>query len=263
MTLRIPYFHLDAFAADGLRGNPAGVCPLERWLDESAMQAIAAENNLSETAFFVGGNGEYDLRWFTPTVEVDLCGHATVASAAVVCERLEPGRDRVRFGSASGPLVVERRGDLYVLDFPARPPEPVAASEAAAVAEALGARPEVVLAARDALAVFASEDDVRRLAPDLARVAALDRFAVIATAPGREVDFVSRFFAPAKGVPEDPVTGSSHTTLVPYWSRRLGRRELRARQLSRRGGELVCADRGARVEIGGRAAFYLEGTITI
>ncbi|MGH7803041.1 MAG: PhzF family phenazine biosynthesis protein, partial [Candidatus Binatia bacterium] len=193
--MKLPYFHVDAFVADGLRGNPAGVCPLERWLDEPAMQGIAAENNLSETAFFVGGDGEYDLRWFTPTVEVDLCGHATVASAAVVCERLEPGRERVRFRSASGPLAVERRGEIYVLDFPARPPEPVAASEAAAVVAALGARPEIVLAARDVLAVFASEDDVRGLAPDLARVAALERFAVIVTAPGREADFVSRFFA--------------------------------------------------------------------
>jgi PhzF family phenazine biosynthesis protein len=259
--MQIPYFEIHAFVGDGLGGNPAGVCPLERWLEVPRMQWIAAANNLAETAFFVGAGGEYELRWFTPTVEVDLCGHATLAAAAAVCERLEPGRDRVHFASASGPLAVGHRGDLYFLDFPARPPEPVSTSEAAAIAGALGARPDEVLAARDALAVFADEDDVRRLAPDLARVAAIERFAVIATAPGRDVDFVSRFFAPRQGVPEDPVTGSAHTTLVPYWAKRLARAELRARQLSQRGGELVCAARGDRVEIGGRARFYLEGKI--
>ena len=262
-TTRIPYLHLDAFVGDGLRGNPAGVCPLERWLDDAVMQAIAAENGLSETAFFVGADGTYDLRWFTPTVEVDLCGHATLASAAVVCERLEPGRERATFRTKSGALPVERRGDVYVLDFPARAPTPVTARESEAVAEALGVRPFEVLAARDALAVLGSEEEVRALAPDLTKVAAIERFAVIATAPGREVDFVSRFFAPRQGVPEDPVTGSAHSTLIPYWSDRLAREDLVARQISARGGELRCRARGERVEIGGKLRLHLEGTIAV
>jgi PhzF family phenazine biosynthesis protein len=260
MTLRL--YQVDAFASRVFAGNPAAVVPLEGWLDDATLQAIATENNLSETAFFVGGGGEYHVRWMTPAEEVDLCGHATLASAFVVFNEIDPGRTEVRFRSKSGPLRVAADGPRLALDFPSRPPEPADAS-LEALAAALGARPGRALASRDYLAVFDSEDAVRSLRPDMARVAALDRMAVIATAPGRDCDFVSRFFAPAVGVPEDPVTGSAHCTLVPYWSRRLGRPRLFARQVSARGGELWCEDRGERVGIAGHCVKYLEGTIEL
>jgi PhzF family phenazine biosynthesis protein len=224
------------------------------------LQAIAAENNLSETAFLVGSAGEYEIRWMTPWSEVDLCGHATLASAWVVCREIEKGRTEVRFQSKSGPLHVSAEGDRLVMDFPSRPPEPADGS-LDALALALGARPVAALASRDFLAVFDDQAAVCDLRPDMARVAALGRMAVIATAPGRDCDFVSRFFAPAVGIPEDPVTGSAHCTLVPYWSKRLGRKRLFARQLSARGGELWCEDRADRVAIAGCCAKYLEGTI--
>jgi len=243
-------------------GNPAAVVPLERWLDDATLHRIAAENNLSETAFFVGGSGEYQIRWMTPTDEIDLCGHATLASAFVVFQRLEPGRREVSFRSKGGALRVSAEGERLALDFPARPPQPGETARAR-VADALGAAPEAVLAARDYLAVFATEQEVLRLRPDMAKTAALDRMAVIATGPGADCDFVSRFFAPAVGVPEDPVTGSAHCTLVPYWSQRLGRRRLFARQVSPRGGELWCEDRGERVSIAGQVVPYLEGTIEV
>lgn len=260
MKLRL--FQVDAFTSHAFAGNPAAVVPLEAWLADATLQAIAAENNLSETAFFVPQGDGFEIRWLTPVHEVDLCGHATLASAWVLFNVLEPGRRAVRFRSKSGPLGVSAEGDRIALDFPSRPPLAAEAS-LAAVAAALGARPQALFAARDYLAVFADEGEVRALRPDMARTAALDRMAVIATAPGTGCDFVSRFFAPAVGVPEDPVTGSAHTTLVPYWAARLGRACLFARQVSARGGELWCEDRGGRVSIAGQAAPYLEGTITI
>ena len=260
--MKLPLYQVDAFASRVFAGNPAAVVPLERWLDDATLQRIAAENNLSETAFLVGGSGEYQIRWMTPTDEVDLCGHATLASAWIVFNRLEPGRREVAFRSKSGPLRVSADGERLALDFPARPPEPADAS-LEAVAGALGARPAALLASRDYLAVFESERDVRALRPDMAKTAALDRMAVIATAPGSDCDFVSRFFAPAVGVPEDPVTGSAHCTLVPYWSRRLDRKVLFGRQVSPRGGELWCEDRGERVRIAGCAVLFLEGTIEV
>lgn len=261
--MRIPLYQIDAFADGPFTGNPAAVCPLDRWLPAETMQAIAAENNLSETAFFVAEGDFYRLRWFTPSVEVDLCGHATLASAFVVFRYLAPERGSVTFQTEkAGPLTVGRDGEDLVLDFPSRPPLPCASSEM--VAAALGKPPVALLAARDYLAVYERAEDVAGLAPDFAALAALDRFAVIATAPGTDgVDFVSRFFAPAHGVPEDPVTGSAHCTLIPYWVERLGKSRLEARQLSRRGGRLTCGLRGDRVTIGGRAVLYLEGTITI
>lgn len=259
--MKIPIYQVDAFASRVFGGNPAAVCPLESWLDDATLQAIAAENNLSETAFFVGRDGKYDIRWMSPVAEVDLCGHATLASGWVVFNRLETGRREVEFGSRSGPLKVAREGDLLALDFPARPPEPV--GDARAVGEALGRPPRQLLAARDYLALYDTEEEVRALRPDMARVAALDRHAVIASAPGQSCDFVSRFFAPAWGVAEDPATGSSHCTLVPYWAARLGKDRLFARQVSARGGELFCERRGARVSIAGRAALFLEGRIEI
>jgi PhzF family phenazine biosynthesis protein len=260
MKLRL--FQVDAFASRVFAGNPAAVVPLDDWLPDATLQSIAAENNLSETAFLVGAAGDYHIRWMTPEDEVDLCGHATLASAWVVFNELEKGRTEVRFRSQSGPLRVSTEGDRLALDFPSRPPEPADGS-VEAVAAALGARPRLVLASRDYLAVIETEDEVRGLKPDMAKVAALDRMAVIATAPGRGCDFVSRFFVPSLGIPEDPVTGSAHCTLVPYWSRRLGKTSLFARQVSARGGELWCEDRGERVKIAGRCAKYLEGTIEV
>ena len=262
--MRLALYQIDAFATEHpFSGNPAAVCPLVEWLPADVMQAIAAENNLSETAFFVPEGEGYRLRWFTPLTEVDLCGHVTLASAYVVFRWLKPGTSRVDFRTEqAGGLAVTREEDLLALDFPARPPEPCAISEA--VVEALGRRPTAVLAARDYLAVFDSADEIAALAPDFAAVAALDRFAVIVSAPGAgEIDFVSRFFAPARGVDEDPVTGSAHATLIPYWAARLGKRRLEARQLSRRGGALSCELCSERVTIAGRAVPYLEGTIAI
>jgi PhzF family phenazine biosynthesis protein len=261
--MRIPLYQIDAFADGPFTGNPAAVCPLNAWLPEDVMQAIAAENNLSETAFFVPEGEGYRLRWFTPTTEVDLCGHATLASGFVVFRWLRPERSRITFQTEqAGQLTVARDGDLLALDFPSRPPAACAMSEP--LAAALGQRPTTLLAARDFLAIYESAGDIAALAPDFAALAALDRFAVIVSAPGTGgTDFVSRFFAPARGVDEDPVTGSAHCTLIPYWAQRLGKNRLSARQLSRRGGTLSCALDGDRVTIAGRALPYLEGTITI
>jgi PhzF family phenazine biosynthesis protein len=260
--MRLPLYHLDAFAARPFAGNPAAVVPLERWLPDAVLQQIAAENNLAETAFFVGKDGRYQIRWMTPATEVDLCGHATLAAAFVVLKKQEPARPEVVFDSKSGPLRVFRDHDRLALDFPSRPPAP-APQDLESLAAALGGRPRSTEAAlRDALAVFESEDEVRGLRPDMTRLIAFGR-PVIASAAGREADFVSRFFAPGYGVPEDPVTGSAHCTLAPYWSKRLGKKCLRALQVSARGGELVCEDRGERVFVAGRVVPYLEGTIEV
>jgi PhzF family phenazine biosynthesis protein len=262
--MKLPIYQIDAFASAVFAGNPAAVCPLERWLPEATMLSIAAENNLAETAFFVARDGDasaYDLRWFTPVVEMDLCGHATLASGHVVFTKLAPSRYTVTFHTRSGPLVVRRDGERLAMDFPSRPPKRVEANPA--LAAALGATPQEVWSSRDFMAVFADEEAVRSLKPSFDRILALGAHAVIATAPGRTVDFVSRFFAPLVGVPEDPVTGSAHCTLIPYWSARLGKKTLRARQLSARGGDLECEDQGERVRIAGRTVQYLEGTIEV
>ncbi len=264
--MKIPVYHVDAFASQPFEGNPAAICPLDSWLPDATLQAIASEHNLSETAFYVRRGSRYELRWFTPAVEVDLCGHATVASAHVIFDvRREVEGNRVAFQSKSGELGVDRTSHngivLYALDFPARPPQPCPDSPNLNLA--LGAEPQKVLAARDYLCVFGSEDEVLALKPDMALLAALDRFAVIVTAPGKDCDLVSRFFAPSKGVDEDPVTGSAHCTLIPYWAERLGKTKLFARQRSRRGGELWCEHRGDRVSIAGRAVKFSEGTIEL
>jgi PhzF family phenazine biosynthesis protein len=262
--MRVPLYHVDAFVTEKpFSGNPAAVCPLETWLPDDVMQGIAAENNLSETAFFVPEAEGFRLRWFTPSVEVDLCGHATLASAFVIFTVLQPALSRVVFRTMqAGDLAVTRDGELLALDFPARPPQPCAAPPG--LPAALGRAPRAVLAARDYLAVFDSAEEVASLAPDFAALARLDRFAVIVTAPGSDdADFVSRFFAVSQGVAEDPVTGSSHCTLIPYWAERLGKTRLIARQLSRRGGRLECGLDGQRVTIAGRVAPFLTGTITI
>src|ERR1700719_4183630 len=248
--MRLPIYQVDAFTDKLFGGNPAAICPLETWLPDATMQAVAAENNLAETAFFVRDGGDYALRWFTPTVEVDLCGHATLASGHVVLRFLEPQRDSVGFHTAkAGKLVVSRRADALVMDFPARPAVPCEAP--AGLLEALGGAPREVLRARDHLVVYQTAAEIAALKPDLAALARVDCWAAIVTAPGENgVDFVSRFFAPAQGVPEDPVTGSAHTTLVPYGAKQLGKTTLKARQLSRRGGLLHCALNGERVDIG-------------
>ncbi len=266
--MKIRIHHVDAFADEPFRGNPAGVCPLDRWLPDATMQAIAAEMNLAETAFFVPSPNGYHIRWFTPTVEVPLCGHATLASAAVIFRDLRPGDSRVTFDSLSGPLEVARDGDLLELDFPARPPRPAAVPEE--LPAILGAQPVGVIEA-DAVtrinrfAIFEEAATVRKLVPDLARLAALPPGVLAVTAPGTgedsDVDYIVRFFAPGIGIPEDPVTGGIQTTLVPYWAARLGKSRMRVRQVSRRQGELIVTDRGERVGIAGRAVFVVDGTL--
>jgi predicted PhzF superfamily epimerase YddE/YHI9 len=258
--MKLPLYQVDAFTGDIFHGNPAAVCPLDEWLDDAVLQAIAAENNLSETAFFVPLGENYRLRWFTPVSEVDLCGHATLASAFVVFTHLDSGREEVVFETRSGPLGVVRAGDALSMDFPVLRASPCAPPGDLIVG--LGAEPRAVLAADDYMAVFDDESAVRALHPEMEPLRRLDRRGVIATAPGDSADFVSRFFAPKAGIPEDPVTGSAHCTLVPYWSARLGRRALHARQVSMRGGEIECEDRGERVKLTGKAVQYFEGTIS-
>jgi len=254
-------YQVDAFTHRLFAGNPAAVCPLESWLPDAAMQAIAAENNLSETAFFVPRGEDYDLRWFTPTIETDLCGHATQASGFVVMTRLAPQRSSVRFHTKSGPLMVTRRGDMFATDLPAQPPQPCAMPRE--FITALGCAPAQILGAVKYLALYDNEADVAALAPDTAALTDIDRDGVIVSAPGTDCDFVSRYFAPHAGIPEDPVTGSAHCTLVPYWAKRLGKTSLHARQISKRGGELFCELKGDRVILAGRAALYLEGRIHV
>jgi PhzF family phenazine biosynthesis protein len=261
------YFHVDAFAQTPFTGNPAGVCPLDAWPAATLMQQIAAENHLAETAFIVpraGAPAEYDIRWFTPAVEIDLCGHATLASAHVLFTHLGLAETQVTFHSQSGPLRVTREADgRLTLDFPSRPPQELT-THPTGLTDALGATPLRVLASRDLLVTFNSEAEVQALRPDMARLAALEYVGVIATASGTgELDFVSRFFGPRVGVPEDPVTGSAHSTLIPFWAEKLGKTELRARQISPRGGDLWCRLRGDRVDISGYAVTYAAGELLV
>ena len=257
--MKLPLYQIDAFTTRLFGGNPAAVVLLDAWLPDRVLADIAAENNLAETAFVIPRADVSPLRWFTPAVEVDLCGHATLAAADVLFRYRFPSLARLAFSTRSGELVVTREGRLLKMDFPARPGQPVAVTDA--LAAALGAQPLEAYLARDLLAIFGSESDVRSLRPDFARVAALDAFAVIVSAPGDTVDFVSRFFAPGAGIPEDPVTGSSHCTLTPYWAARLNKNKLMAKQLSARGGDLLCELRGERVVIAGEAVEYLRGEI--
>jgi len=259
--MKIPIFIVDAFSSRIFSGNPAAVCPLDYWLDDGQLQSIAAENNLSETAFIVNRGGYYQLRWFTPQMEVEICGHATLASAFVLMNQVDTSVTEVTFGTRSGELIVKKNDDLYAMNFPAHPPRP--SKTPAELIKALDYQPQEVLASNYYLVVYKSEDEVRELKPYLALIKELDRLAVIVTAPGKEVDFVSRFFAPAMGIPEDPVTGSAHCTLIPYWSKRLNKKTMQARQVSNRGGEIFCEDLGKRVIIAGRAVLYSEGVINI
>lgn len=261
--MRIPIFQVDAFTNRRFAGNPAAVMPMGSFLPDATLQAIAAENNLAETAFLVPHDGDYRLRWFTPATEVPLCGHATLASAAVVMEQLEPGRTSVVFHSQSGPLPVKKDGARYVMDFPARPSDPVPTPPG--LPEALGAAPVEVLGNQfNYMAVLESEQQLRQLTPDTTALARIDKPGVIVTARSRgEYDFVSRYFAPAKGIPEDPVTGAAHCMLAPYWAKRLGKNEFRAFQASRRGGVVVCRLMDNRVELQGECVLYLEGEVEV
>jgi PhzF family phenazine biosynthesis protein len=257
--MKIRIFQVDAFATKRFAGNPAAVMLMDDFPSDGVMQAIADENNLAETAFLVPSNGDYRLRWFTPKVEVPLCGHATLASAAVVMERLETGRREVLFHTLSGALPVHRTETGYVMDFPSRPSEQSAGP--AGLAQALGTEPlEVYSNAFNYMAVVKDDAIVRGLSPDFAAISSYDRSGIIVTAAGTApYDFVSRYFAPAKGIPEDPVTGGAHTMLAPYWAKRLDKTELRAFQVSRRGGEVLCRLVGERVMLEGSCVFYMEG----
>jgi PhzF family phenazine biosynthesis protein len=259
--MKIPCYQVDAFTSVLFRGNPAAVCLLDAWLPDATLQNIATENNLSETAFIVPRGAEFDLRWFTPTMEMDLCGHATLAAAFVLFTGQNFSGDIIHFHSRSGVLTVTRAGEMFTLDFPSRPA--IACPEPEELLRGLGVMPAFVLKSRDFLAVFASEAEIHALRPDFVMLKNLDCVGIIATAPGENCDFVSRFFAPAAGVDEDPVTGSAHCTLIPYWAARLGKNKLTVRQISRRGGELFCELIGDRVHIDGKAVLYLRGEIVL
>lgn len=256
------YYVVDAFTDKIFSGNPAGVCLAPQALDSALMQSIAAENNLAETAFVTPRGDDYDLRWFTPEAEIDLCGHATLGTAFVLANFEEPGRDVMRFHTLSGLLTVTKRGELFEMDFPARGPVPVPADTR--LEKALGVPVLEAHLSRDLLVLVENEQSLRGIRPDFALLGEIpDCLAVAVTAKGEDADFVSRFFAPGVGVPEDPVTGSSHATLIPFWSERLGKKTMTARQLSKRGGTLYCENCGDRVKIAGRAALYLSGEIYV
>jgi PhzF family phenazine biosynthesis protein len=272
LLMLLPLYQIDAFARRTFEGNPAAVCPLPaaEWPSAALMQQIAAENNLAETAFFrpsATQPGEFDLRWFTPAAEIDLCGHATLASAHVLFQHLHFSGAAITFHTLSGPLRVRREAadGRLTLDFPSRPPQPLPALPLDLTAALGGAVAVQTLASRDLVALFETEAEVQALQPDFARMMALDYIGIIATAPGSdpETDFVSRFFGPRVGVPEDPVTGSAHSSLIPFWAEKLGKTALKARQISQRGGELWCALHGDRVAIGGYAVTYLRGEIEV
>ena len=259
--MKYEIYQIDAFANEAFKGNPAAIVPLESWLPDEVMQSIAHENNLAETAFFVPNGDGYDLRWFTPTVEMDLCGHATLATGHLLFEVIGTDKSILRFQTRSGELTVEKVGGKYVLDFPSRPAVPAEAPDG--LIEAIGAEPLEVLKSRDFMLVYGSEADIRAIAPDFGAMVKASPDNVIVTAKGDDADFVSRFFAPEIGIWEDPVTGSAHSTLIPYWAGRLGKNELFAKQLSARSGELFCELAGERVKIGGEAVLYLKGEIYV
>lgn len=260
--MKLTIYQVDAFTKEVFKGNPAAVCPLTEWLPAETMQRIALENNLAETAFFVKTGDVYEIRWFTPTFEIDLCGHATLASAFVIFEILKAEESFIKFHShKSGELAVEKQNDRLVLDFPSRP---VTKSDVpAGLIEALGKAPKEVFKSRDYFLVYENEQEILSIAPNFSKLLEIDALGFIVTAKGDSADFVSRFFAPEVGIFEDPVTGSSHCNLIPYWAERLGKTELFARQVSARGGELFCELKGERVKIGGNAALYLKGEIYV
>lgn len=259
--MKIKQYQVDAFARTVFDGNPAAVCPLDAWLDDKLLQAIAEENNLSETAFFVPNERGYDLRWFTPVAEVDLCGHATLATAHVLFEELAYEKSSIEFETRSGTLFVGKMKDHLVMEFPVIHVTPCDAPKL--LIDGLGKTPKEVLVADDYIAVFEKEADIVALKPDLALLSQLDSRGVMVTAPGDSVDYVNRFFAPKLGIPEDPVTGSAHCALTPYWVPKLGKTTLSAYQASKRGGYLECELRGDRVLLSGHAVTFMKGEIEI
>ncbi len=259
--MKINVYQVDAFANKPFEGNPAAICPLQAWLPEQTMQALAAENNLSETAFFVPEGDGFALRWFTPQTEVDLCGHATLAAAYVLFEELDYQGEEVQFSTKSGALSVMRDGDSLRMDFPAQPPLPFELPMS--LVQAFSATPEDCLKFADIVAVFSSEELVRNAEPDMLLLAKLDCRGIIITAESTEYDFIARWFGPRTGINEDPVTGSAFTQLVPYWANRLGKKKFRAKQVSERGGEVTCELAGNRVLISGKAVVFMRGIIEI
>jgi len=260
--MKIRLYQIDAFTDKVFGGNPAAVCPLDHWIPDELMQQIAMENNLAETAFFVRDHDRFDIRWFTPEIEVDLCGHATLATAFVIFNLEHFSNPVIQFGSRSGVLRVLKNGDFLTLDFPAD--KPVRSSAPQDLLAGMGLNPiEIYRGKTDYMLVYADAGQIEKLKPDMPRISEISARGIIATAPGDDVDFVSRFFAPQSGISEDPVTGSAHTTLAPYWAERLGRTELTARQLSKRGGRLQCRIAGDRVEISGQARAYMTGEIEL
>ncbi len=260
--MKIAIFQVDAFTNELFRGNPAAVCPLDEWLTDGMLQNIAGENNLPETAFFVKEKEGFHIRWFSPVSEVSLCGHATLAASAVIFRKLGYKESYIKFSSRSGELTVKRDADSYILNFPADPPVSIDKDEK--LAEALGIDPvEYFKCSEDILLVYQNEGEISSITPDYGKIKMLTQRGVIITAPGTQTDFVSRFFAPALGINEDPATGSTHTALAPYWSKRLNKEKLTAMQLSPRGGRFNCTNKGDRIEISGRVAFYLQGIIEV
>ena len=260
--MKIPLYQVDAFTSKIFNGNPAAVCPLEDWIDDDTMQKIAQENNLSETAFFVKNKSEFDIRWFTPVSELDLAGHPTLACAHVILNELKLNLNEIIFHTKIKDILkVTYKKNLYIMDFPSRNPE--IENNFDKVTDALGKRPKELYRHRDAVAVFDNEEDIKNISPNMEKLKKLDYPSVIITAHGEKVDFVSRNFAPKLGIPEDPVTGSAHCELIPYWSKKLKKKELLARQISERGGELYCTDNDERVKIGGKAVTFLRGEIEI
>ncbi|MHC6179709.1 PhzF family phenazine biosynthesis protein [Clostridium sp. JNZ X4-2] len=257
------YYVVDAFADEIFKGNPAGVCVLDKWINDDTMQKIAGENNLSETAFVVKNGNNYDLRWFTPKAEIDLCGHATLGTAYVISNYVDVGIEEMLFNTASGILKVKRRGDLYEMDLPLREPERIELSKGV-ISEIIGVEPVELYLSRDLFVVLKTEEQVQKLAPNFSRMKKLDKgLGVIVTARGIDVDFVSRCFYPKLGVNEDPVTGSAHSNLVPFWWKRLNKSVMIAKQLSERGGTLYCEIAGRRVKVSGKAVPYMKGSIII
>lgn len=261
--LTIPIYQVDAFTDKLFGGNPAAVCPLIEWLPAPLMQKIAAENNLAETAFFIRQGNDFELRWFTPESEVDLCGHATLATAHVLFKQLNYASNTIHFHTLkAGTLTVSKENDLYTLNFPSRPPH--ACEVPVGLIEALGGlEPIEILRSRDYFIVYENEDMVKSLKPDFSKLKQIDSLGFVVTAPGLNSDFVSRFFAPAVGIDEDPVTGSAHCNLIPYWASKLGKDKLHAYQVSARKGELWCELQGERVLMSGRAVTYLQGEIFV
>lgn len=260
--MKIPIYQVDAFTSEVFKGNPAAVCPLSQWLSDEIMQKIAMENNLSETAFFIEDKDIFHIRWFTPKAELDLAGHPTLATAHVIMKENINNLSKITFKTKINDILnVNFKNSLYLMDFPSRSPNPI--NEIDLITDALGKKPIKVLGHRDVVAIYKNEKDIRSIYPDMEKLKKLNYPAVIVTAPGNNVDFVSRNFAPKLGIPEDPVTGSAHCELIPYWSKILNKKEMIAYQLSERGGKIYCIDKNERVSIGGEAITFLRGEIEL